>query len=166
MSKKTSEITFPTVLHDFAKSNGENRFFETTGPSLCRAEFADECDINKLMARYETYGTGVNNLPNLGEPRYIDFTEIPDTLLGYMEFMDTAQNAFMTLPAHIRREFDNNAHQFVEFAADPGNVDMMVEWGLAERKPEPKPPAEPVQASAPPPPSNAAPQTGGESKAS
>lgn len=168
MSKKLVP-TFPETTVDFAKSNGTERFFFTEGPSLCRAEFADECDINKLMARYDGFNTGVNNLPNPENMRYVDFTDIPDTLLGYMEFMDNANAAFMTLPATIRREFNNNAHEFCEFASDPANVDIMVEWKLAAPKAnwvDPK--AAPKGADAPPPPpaDKSTPPTGDAPKAS
>lgn len=142
MSKNSPK--FPDAYHDFAKTNGvDTRIFDV-GESLTRQEFAEECDINSLMARYEKHGTGINHLVNTAAPMYLDFNELPDTLLGYMEFMDKAQNAFMTLPALVRREFDNNAHLFCDFAANPENLDQMREWGLA-------PPKEPVKTPESPP---------------
>lgn len=139
----TAPAMYPAQLQDFYKSNGGNHSIVFSEPSLTRQEFADECDINQLMKRYETFGGTINGLPNNSvEPMYIDFAEMPDTLMGYMAFMDEAQNAFMTLPASIRKEFDNNAHAFVDYAANPLNVEQMRIWGLA--KPAEKPAEAPV----------------------
>jgi len=95
-------------------------------------EFADECDINVLMARYEK--TGVLNHFSKSAPNYLDLSNMPD-LHEALSIYDRAQAAFMTLPAHVRREFDNDPAKFVEYAQDEKNVDKMREWGLAEPLP-------------------------------
>lgn len=112
------------------------------GPSLTRQEFADDCDINVILAQYER--TGVINHYSSTTPEYLDLTEFPDDLQGSLLLMKEAEKAFMRLPAIVRKEFDNDAVQFVEFAHDPHNLPQMREWGLAE-------PAKPVQPPAPPP---------------
>jgi len=137
----------PVAYYDFYKTSGAKSVFFTVGPSLTRQEFADECDINAIMRRYEQAGAGVNGMPrnpNL-EPMYVDFTTLPTDLLGYMDMMNDAEKSFMTLPATVRREFDNSPVMFVEFAGNPDNIDQMRAWGLA--KPAP---AEPPKASEPP----------------
>lgn len=96
--------------------------------SLTRQEFADECDINILMARYEK--AGVFPAPQVA-PQYLDLTDLPSDLMSYMDVMEQAELAFMSLPAVVRREFENDKVRFVEFAADPGNLDQMRAWGLA-----------------------------------
>lgn len=164
MTKAKSE--FPQALNDFYKSNGVEHRVGNDEPSMTRQEFADECDINMLMKRYEGHGQTINYL--LAQPaqggQYLDFADIPDTLMGYMEFMKTAEAAFMTLPAIVRKEFENNAYAFCEFASDPSNLDQMRTWGLAApAKPEvaeglgtppggaapPAPPAAPAAPGAP-----------------
>ncbi|QCQ84690.1 internal scaffolding protein [Blackfly microvirus SF02] len=97
-------------------------------PSLTRQEFAAECDINTLMAQYEK--TGVINHFTTGEPQYYDFDQVPD-LQNSLHILKEATTAFMSLPAHVRKEFDNDPTQFVEFASDPKNLDKMREYGLA-----------------------------------
>lgn len=147
----TKKATFRSE-NDFYKTNGYDATIFDVGESLTRQEFAEECDINSLMARYEKHGTSINGLASNVAPSYIDFSSIPDTLLGYMQFMDDAQAAFMTLPAGVRREFDNSAHLFCDFASDPGNLDQMRAWGLAPPAPSPEPSAgsaAPSPASAP-----------------
>lgn len=102
------------------------------GVSMTRQEFADECDVNVLMARYEK--TGVWPLPPLdAKPRYLDVSDVPD-LQGAMQVMIEAEAAFMSLPAIVRKEFDNDKLKFVEFAQDPANLDQMRIWGLAPPK--------------------------------
>lgn len=96
-------------------------------------EFADECDINVLMQRYET--TGVLNHYAKSAPQYIDLSDVPD-LHTALAMLDVAQTAFMKLPAHVRREFDNDPAKFVDFAQDEKNADKMREWGLAKPLPE------------------------------
>jgi len=114
-----------------------------TGPSLTRQEFADECDINILMSQYEK--TGVINHYNQNEPQYLDVTNVPD-LATAIQIVDEAKTAFMTLPAHTRREFDNDPVKFVEFAENPQNIEKMREWKLAP----PAPPPEKIEVVTPP----------------
>lgn len=142
----SNSATFPKVGNDFYKSNGADTVYNTTGPSLTRQEFMEECDINTLMSKYEGHVIGGPGGLSAQEPIYADFTQVPDTLLGYMNFMDEAQRHFMSLPALVRREFDNNAHEFVAFASDPGNLDQLRAWGLAPPKPAEPAAAQPAPA--------------------
>lgn len=100
-----------------------------------RQEFADECDINVLMKRYEK--TGI--LPwddKAPAPQFLDVTDVPsfqDALHIVME----AETAFMSLPAVVRKEFDNDPVKFVEYASEKSedgsskNIERLREWGLA-----------------------------------
>lgn len=121
-----------------------------TEPSLTRQEFSEECDINTIMARYEQ--TGVVSHVNPREPMYVDFTVLPADLAGTLAQLKLGEDAFMSLPAVVRREFDNNAIDFVAFASDPANLEQMREWGLAPpaEPAAPAPSAPPVAAPAPP----------------
>lgn len=105
-------------------------------PSLTRQEFLEDCDVNLLMARYER--TGVISHINPREPMYLDMENVPD-LHAAMNLMRDAERAFMSLPASIRAEFDNDALRFVDFAEDKDNLDKLREWGLA--KPAEPPPS-------------------------
>jgi len=95
---------------------------------MTRQEFAEECDINVLMATYER--NGVLNHFNRLPPQYLDVTEVPD-LQNALAIYNQAEQAFMTLPAKVRKEFDNDPVKFVEFAQDRENLPAMQEWGLA-----------------------------------
>lgn len=106
-------------------------------PSLTRQEFADECDINVLMLRYEA--TGVISHVNRAQPVYMDLTQVPD-LRGALDVMREATLAFNSLPAKVRREFDYDPQKFVDYAQDPANLGKMREWGLAPPPAELPPP--------------------------
>lgn len=112
---------------------------DVEGPSLTKQEFAEDCDINLLMSRYEK--TGVITHVNKAVPQYLDLSDVPD-LQRAIEIAREAETAFMQLPAAVRREFDNDPIKFVQFAEDPTNVDQLRAWGLA--KPAELPP-QPVE---------------------
>lgn len=134
---------FPHAVHDFYKprSGGDPTQIVDWAPSMARQEFAEECDINAIMARYQTTG----QLPaNFGaQPRYLDLTGVPETLQETLAQLKDAEDAFMRLPATVRREFDNDAVAFTEFALNPDNFDTLREWGLAKPKPVEAAPAAP-----------------------
>lgn len=144
MSKKRSVY----VAHDRVVYNDMDL------PSRTRQEFADECDVNKLMARYQK--VGVWPLPPVGrEPRYLDLGEVPDFQTA-MQMMIDAENAFMRLPALTRREFDNDPMRFVEFAQNKDNLPKLREWGLAAPEKAPDAPMR-VEVVNPPAPGGGAP---------
>lgn len=101
---------------------------ETPGPSMTREEFAAECDINTIMKKYAV--TGVVGHVNPVQPRFIDAVGVPD-LMTALNTMSDAQQAFMQLPAVVRREFDNDAMEFVKFASESENLPKLRQWGLA-----------------------------------
>lgn len=107
-------------------------------PSLTRQEFADECDINKLMAQYEKTGILPTNV-NTGQPRYLDVSDVPDLQAAH-HVLHEATIAFMSLPATIRRDFDNDPVKFINFAENPENLPKMREWKLAPPLPTEAPP--------------------------
>lgn len=106
-------------------------------PSLTRQEFADECDINKLMAQYEK--TGILPTVNGREPQYIDVSNVPDLAEAH-RILQEATASFMSLPATVRRDFDNDPIKFINFAEDPENLEKLREWKLAPPAPVEPPP--------------------------
>lgn len=142
----------PVAKYDFYKTNGEDHRTFFSGPSMTRQEFAADCDINTLMERYQNEDIGAI-MRRSQEPVYVDFVNMPGDLMETMQALQEAETAFMTLPAVVRREFDNDPVRFVDFASDVNNLPKMREWGLA-----PPPPQEVVAAPVAAPPSSPAPQ--------
>nr|AVQ10258.1 portal protein [Gokushovirinae environmental samples] len=112
---------------------------DVSGVSMTRQEFTEECDINAIMARYEKHGVWPMK-PNDYVPMYVDFTTMPDNLQSAMLQMMDAEEAFMRLPAVVRKEFDNDPLRFVEYASDGNNIEQLRAWGLAEPEKAPDAP--------------------------
>ncbi|WNK12945.1 MAG: internal scaffolding protein [Microvirus sp.] len=117
--------------NDFFKPGADRSVVTDWGPSLCRQEFAEECDINAIMRRYETTGAVPPNMRDV-MPQYIDCTALPPDFQTGMEIIAQAEIAFMRLPAKVRLEFGNDARAFVDYASDSANLETLREWGLAE----------------------------------
>lgn len=101
--------------------------------SMTRQEFMEECDINVTMARVEKHGVWPFRPDK--EPVYLDLTTVPDNLMEVLNTLNDATDAFMTLPASVRKEFDNDAVKFVEFAQNGENIGKLREYGLAPAEP-------------------------------
>lgn len=85
-------------------------------------EYAEEADINTLMARYVK--TGV--IPQYADkqPFYVDADGLP----SYQEMQNViveAEAAFMALPSAVRERFNNDPARFVAFATDEKNIDEL-----------------------------------------
>lgn len=125
------------VSNDFYKTSGHRSDMGPMEDGLTRQEFAEECDINTLMARYEA-GGAISHV-NKATPVYLDTTLYPG-LQASMDAFREASLSFAALPAKVRREFDNDPQLFVDFAINPDNIERMREWGLAPPAPvEPGP---------------------------
>lgn len=103
--------------------------FVNVGPSKTRQEFSAECDVNMIMDRYNK--TGEFPFKEASTPIYYDFVGMPD-LQDALVHLHNADAAFASLPAAVRKEFDNDPVRFVEYATNADNVDQLRKWGLAE----------------------------------
>jgi len=94
-----------------------------------KSEFADDCDINKIMSRYRK--TGI--LPDSSKAalaQYGNFDQIP----SFHEMQDkvlAAHELFSSLPAHVRKEFDNDPGLFIDSSQTAEGMALMVKLGLA-----------------------------------
>lgn len=100
-----------------------------TQPSLTKQSFKDECNINHIMSKYEKTGSieHVNN----HQGSYGDFTHSQSYQESLNQIM-LAQNQFDSLPAQIRKQFENDPILFVEYCSNPDNHDNLVKMGLAQ----------------------------------
>lgn len=138
MSKAYADLGVVSDMHSAAYPDRLEVLADIHGPSKTRQEFTDECDINNIMARYEA--SGVWPFRDDVKPTYYDFTSVPYDLQSAMQQMYEAEDAFMRLPALVRKEFDNDPVRFVEFAAKPDSLERLRGWGLAEPEKVPDPP--------------------------
>lgn len=155
------------VLRDFYVEHDPVDLYCDPDEGMTRQEFKDECDINVMLKGYEKRWNDFLRIPPAWESmQFADVSQVPD-LAAALDMLHQAETAFMSLPATVRREFENDPVSFVTFAQDPANIDRLREWGLA--KPKTEPVAAPVAAGAPPaPPPGAPPKTpsGGAGEAS
>jgi len=107
--------------------------FENVESSMTQQNFKDECDINTIVRKFGVTGAmPVTPIP----PQFGDFTGVS----SYQEALNLimqAQDVFDSVPAHIRKEFDNDPQAFVEFTTNPNNRSTLVDWGLVVDNPAP-----------------------------
>lgn len=111
--------------------------FETTGPSLTRQASKAECDVNRIMDRFEK--TGILEHRNTFQGSYGDYTDVPQDYHEAVNQVIEANEMFMTLPAKTRKRFGNDPAEFVDFVSDPDNKDEMARLGLTKALTAPDP---------------------------
>lgn len=111
---------------------------ECLDKSLAVQDAAEECDINTIVRRFNLTG----QLPSgVRAPQYGDFTDVGD----YREALDAvmeAERSFMQMPADVRKRFDNDPAQFVDFCSNPDNRDEARKLGLLVPEPVKPPPVD------------------------
>lgn len=139
-----------TETHPIRKERVQLKF---TGKGRTKQSHKDECDINKLMARYANSG----QLPatNPYPARYGDFSDVPDFQQAVNQ-VNEANSAFADLPSAIRTRFGNDPTQLLEFMANPANEAEAIELGIIPAKTVPTPLETPIVEASPP-------ETGGDS---
>lgn len=107
---------------------------------MAKQSFKDECDVNRIMAK-ALKGQPVSWL-NPKEPRWgvdvtgVDFRESMDVVAKSIEMFDQ-------LPSAVRKKFQNDPAQFLEFIDNKDNEEEIYKMGLAKRAPPPPVP-EPI----------------------
>lgn len=144
MSVKPIEVRFG-LEHDGPKYDlGLNCNFDPhTGEeieSMTKQSFVEECDINYIMARYETTGEFPQKYADkVGTGQFGDFTNVPDFQTALQTVMD-AEEMFGNLPAKVRDRFGNDPQQMFDFLSDGKNREEAIKLGLVPPPaPEPGP---------------------------
>jgi len=94
-------------------------------PSRTDKSQKDQCDIKNIMKKYG----GIHQVPPLSKGTYMDLTTLP----SYQEALHTirdADQAFDGLPAKLRKKFNNDPKEMIDFLADPSNTDEAIKLGL------------------------------------
>ena len=95
---------------------------------MTQQQFKDECDINEIVRRF---GLGHKMPESVRLPQYGDFTGISD----YHEACNAiaeAGEAFDSLPSGLRKRFNNDPGQFVDFVLDADNRPELERLGLVK----------------------------------
>lgn len=126
----------PADVMDFAKRFGD----VDCSDDLAKGNFANQSDaaevnINNIIKRAEKTGY----LPEFrGQPFYGDVSEF-NGLADAFQKVQESKDLFMTVPANVRERFENDPIKYVEFLADPANLDEAVKLGLAIKRPDLEP---------------------------
>ncbi len=90
----------------------------------------DECDINKIMARFEKTGT-ISHMAKY-EVVYADFSDYD--FHAHITKLAQGREVFDDLPGELRKEFAHSPQAFFEYVNDPANADELREklTGLAK----------------------------------
>lgn len=99
--------------------------------SKTQQQFKDQCDVNKIVAKYKTTGQWLHLTGKRGV--FADVSQIGD----YHESLNKIQSAnaaFAALPAELRLRFNNDPGKLLEFIQDPKNYDEGVKLGIFEPK--------------------------------
>lgn len=130
MKTKSKPTTFDLTDHSLipnfrsAYSGHVAVQFETTGLSLTKQSFKQECDVNNILKNYNK--TGIMPEGNPGEYRELDGTDYQD----YMQTVASANSMFEDLPSALRKRFKNDPAQLLTFVHDDKNLKEAHEMGL------------------------------------
>lgn len=137
-----AETEKPTHL-PFSGKNGKpnevrDHDYWSDEPSLTDQSDLQSSDINYIMKQYEK--TGMLPINEKIQGIYQDNTDLPSLETAF-NMVKSAQDAFESLPADVRKLMDNDPSQLENFIADPNNRDYLVKKGLlVENYLEPKDP--------------------------
>lgn len=113
--------------HVFKFSSGRKRVMTVnSGELLTEQAHAKECDMNYILRDYEK--TGLIKHANKHAGRYDDVT-VQDFQEAQFLIAE-AKNMFQELPSTVRKRFDNNPGQFLEFVQNPNNKAEMQVMGI------------------------------------
>lgn len=105
--------------------------FETKGPVIVDQSDRDKVNINKIIERARR--TGIWPTPNRS-PIYADVSSAPKDLLSAFAVVESAKEAFMTLPAKLRRELNDDPRNLEPWLADEANAEQAEKYGLITPK--------------------------------
>lgn len=97
------------------------------GRSRTKQSFARDADINNIVARWRD--TGLPPHDRNGPGVYADFTSAVAFDEAQVQ-IQAAQEAFMSLPAHVRSRFNNDPAELIDFVDQVDNLPEAEKLGL------------------------------------
>lgn len=116
-------------------SNSKRQRVQTVNnePSMTQQQFKNQCDINLIIKKFEKTGMVTHLSGKSGQ--YGDFSSIKD-FQSNLNSVISAQNAFDSLPAAIRKRFGNDPAQLIDFVHNDANYEEAEKLGLVPKKPD------------------------------
>lgn len=103
------------------------RVVSPVGEEPAQQQFKDDCDINSIMRKFQKTGAidhVAKHQPVYGVATPMDYHEAMNTITA-------AQSMFADLPSSLRRRFNGDPAELLEFVQNPDNADEAKELGLA-----------------------------------
>jgi len=141
MEKSPNKLYNPSSIRTYNMLPDRSSDLNFVEPSMTQQQFADECDINNIVASNAS-GRPITHL-NQSTPEFADFGDSTD-FHAHQNYLAEAREAFDALPSHVRARFNNDPAALLDFVTDEKNIDEAVKLGLATLRPE-----EPVKAPTP-----------------
>lgn len=118
------------------------------GPSMTQQHFKDECDINNIIARYESTGLLTDPFQSSGRMyQFGDYSAVHD-YQDSLNYVIEAREMFDSLPSKVRERFNYDPANLLSFLSDESNRSEAILLGLVD-PPTPSP-AEPTGSPASP----------------
>lgn len=130
ITKNEGVTVFPQVRTTFnfdpkAWSNAHG--LKCEDPSLAVQSQRDEADINNIVRNFGVTG----KLPaSIQLPTYGDFDTVND-YRSAIEAVRQAEAEFLKVPSSLREKLGNDPQRFLEFCANPANLEELRQLGLA-----------------------------------
>ena len=113
----------PKAGLSFSKDNPES-------VSRAKQSFRKEADINCIMSKYAKSGLLTDPMcVSTRMPQFGDFSAVYD-FQSMQNRVIEVRNYFESLPADVRKRFDNDPQKLMEFMADDKNKDEALRLGL------------------------------------
>jgi len=99
-----------------------------TGKGRTKQSMKDECDINKIMAKYQRTGLIAHAQQHGGEYGFADSATFHEA----MNVVSKANSMFAELPSTVRERFNGDPAQFLDFVQNPANENEMRSLGILQ----------------------------------
>ncbi len=107
-------------------------FHPSGGPVLTKQSHALETDVNAILARYISHGSGTAHV-NRQAPMYGDFSSGLD-YASALNQIEGAKADFGRLPAHVRAHVRNDPGEFLNMMFDPERGEERERLGLVDHR--------------------------------
>lgn len=111
----------------------EHKGIEIKGNSLTQQHFKDDCDTNKIIERYTRTGVVPADLVQKSAGVYGDFSNVGDFLTA-QQSVAKARESFEALPSAVRRRFNDDPAQFIDFMSNGNNYEEALKLGLVNKR--------------------------------
>jgi len=113
---------------------------DTVGDTMTQQHMANDANINQIVSKFQRTGqVPVNQM----QPMYGDFSSSVD-FHGAKNAILAVSDLFADLPSAVRKRFNHDPGQLIDFVMDSNNRQEAIELGLIDAVPVPAPAPDPA----------------------